>query len=186
MLIVISDLLDISKIEAGKLELVDKPFELSHVLDSVTNMFLNQARRKGINLHYGIHINTPDRLTGDSRRLKQILINLIGNALKFTHRGEIRVFVKSLSQDDNSVTLHFSVQDTGIGIPLEKQEEIFTEFSQVGTVLTREQEGTGLGLSISKRIVEMHGGEIGVESEVGKGSTFWFRIPREQGDTRQE
>jgi signal transduction histidine kinase len=114
----------------------------------------------------------------DEGRITQVLLNLVGNAVKFTEEGEVEIGIRkeslSLPRVDH---LFVWVRDTGIGIPSEKLEEIFTEFSQAGTLLTREQEGTGLGLSISKRIVEMHGGEIGATSEMGKGSTFWFRIP---------
>ena len=112
--------------------------------------------------------------TVDEGRITQILLNLAGNAVKFTEQGEVEIGVRKEESD-----LFFWVRDTGIGIPSEKLEEMFTEFSQAGTLIAREQEGTGLGLSISRHIVEMHGGEVGVESEVGKGSKFWFRIPTE-------
>jgi signal transduction histidine kinase len=119
---------------------------------------------------------------GDRGRLRQIIVNLLGNAIKFTDRGEVVLRVEKAAQIDEDVELHFAVSDTGIGIPKEELKKIFTEFQQVDTAITREFSGTGLGLNITKKFVEMHGGRIWVESELGKGSTFFFSIPLHVND----
>jgi signal transduction histidine kinase len=173
LLALINDVLDLSKMEAGRMELHPSECAIEGCIESVASTIRPLAEEKGLRVATSIE---EDLLTCvvDEGRITQVLLNLAGNAVKFTEEGEVEIGVRR-----DSKGLFVWVRDTGIGIPSEKLEEIFTEFSQVGTVLAREQEGTGLGLSISKRIVELHGGEIGVESELGKGSTFWFRIPME-------
>ena len=175
LLELINDVLDLSKIEAGRMELHPSECAIEGCIESVASTMRPLAEEKGLKVVTSIQEGLPT-CTVDEGRITQVLLNLAGNAVKFAEEGEVEIGVRRQEED-----LLLWVRDTGIGIPSEKLEEIFTEFSQVGTVLTREAEGTGLGLSISKRIVEMHGGEIGVESEMGKGSTFWFRIPMEWG-----
>ncbi len=178
LLKIINDILDFSKIEAGKLELNEEHFDLNKVLESTTEIFSIQALQKKINLHYVIHEDAPLYLKGDGGRLRQILFNLIGNAIKFTQKGEIRIAVNLEDEDHtaNRVTLGFSISDTGTGIPEHKHEKIFEPFSQADSSYTRNFEGTGLGLSIVKRLVELMGGQISVNSQVGKGSTFRFTL----------
>ena len=173
LLALINDVLDLSKIEAGRMELHPSEYAIEGCVESVAATMQPLAEEKGLKVVTSVEDGLPT-CTADEGRITQVLLNLAGNAVKFTKEGEVEIGVR---QEEDG--LFVWVRDTGIGIPLEKLEEIFTEFSQAGTLIAREVEGTGLGLSISKRIVEMHGGEIEVESEVGKGSTFWFRIPRE-------
>ena len=173
LLELINDVLDLSKIEAGRMELHPSECAIEGCVESVASTIRPLAEEKGLKVVTSVEEGLPT-CTVDEGRITQVLLNLAGNAVKFTEEGEVEIGVRRQEED-----LLLWVRDTGIGVPLEKLEEIFTEFSQAGTLLAREQEGTGLGLSISKRIVEMHGGEIGVESKVGKGSTFWFRIPME-------
>ena len=178
LLKIINDILDFSKVEAGKVELNDEEFELDKVLESVINIFKNQASRKGINLHYGIKKETPLNLVGDSGRLRQILFNLIGNSMKFTSTGEIRIMVglDEENRSERTAAISFSVNDTGVGIPSDKLESIFEPFSQVDGSFKRNFDGTGLGLSIVKRFVELLGGHIDVESEEGEGTQFTFTV----------
>ena len=171
LLNLINDVLDLSKIEAGRMDLHPSECVLEGCIESVAAMIRPLAEDKGLRVLTNIEEGLPTCVV-DEGRIMQVLLNLGGNAVKFTEKGEVELGVRKEEEE-----LFVWVRDTGIGIPSEKLEEIFTEFSQAGTLIAREQEGTGLGLSISKRIVELHGGEIGVESEVGKGSTFWFRIP---------
>ncbi|MCK5329568.1 MAG: hypothetical protein KAR36_13285, partial [Candidatus Latescibacteria bacterium] len=163
--------LDLSKIEAGRMELHLSECVLEGCVESVAATIRPLAEEKGLKVLTAIEEVLPT-CTVDEGRMMQVLLNLAGNAVKFTEQGEVEIGVRKEEE-----RLFVWVRDTGIGIPSEKLEEIFTEFSQVDASITRNTEGTGLGLSISKHIVEMHGGEVGVESEVGKGSTFWFRIP---------
>ena len=178
LLQIINDILDFSKVEAGKIELNETPFELNGIIKSVMDIFRAQAGQKEINLHYGIRAGTPLFLNGDSGRLRQILFNLIGNAIKFTNKGEIRVTVMLEEGDPaaDKVPLRFSVSDTGIGIPENKLDKIFDPFSQVDGSYQRNSGGTGLGLSIVKRLVDLMEGSIGADSEVGKGTTFRFTV----------
>jgi len=172
----INDILDLSKIEAGQLELDVSEFNLRELVETTSVTLAQRAHKKGIELLCRVRPEVPNYIRGDPMRLRQILTNLIGNAIKFTEEGEILVNVSVDSMANNEVILHFSVSDTGIGIPKEKQSEIFESFRQVDSSTTRKYGGTGLGLAISKRLVEKMGGKIWVESELGKGSDFHFTI----------
>jgi PAS domain S-box-containing protein len=197
LLTILNDILDFSKIEVGKLELDLLPFSLRQLVDRVLKTFTFHAKEKQVSLHCLIGTETPDALIGDAGRICQILINLIGNALKFTAHGEVTVTIEkvhphALGKLDppvqlalgpgtgNSCPLHFSVQDSGIGIPIEKQKAIFDAFAQADGSTTRKYGGTGLGLSISRKLTELMGGAIWVESEVGRGSTFHFIVQLER------
>lgn len=171
---IINDVLDFSKIEAGKLELEEIPFNLYHTVENFSSSLSIRAEKKGLELISYLAPDVPALVVGDPGRLRQILMNLVGNALKFTHEGEIFIKTEKLSQDKDSIVLKFSVKDTGIGIPKEKQSKIFESFSQADGSTTREYGGTGLGTTISKQLAELMGGTIGIESEPGKGSIFWF------------
>ncbi|HEY6868060.1 MAG TPA: ATP-binding protein [Candidatus Eisenbacteria bacterium] len=174
LLVVINDILDYSKIEAQKLELEAIPFRLRECMRSATEPLVPRAARKGLELTWHVAAQAPDQLVGDPGRLRQILFNLIGNAIKFTDRGAVAVRVALESETDLGVILRVSVTDTGIGIPSQRQGSIFAAFTQVDASATREHGGTGLGLAIAAELVEMMGGRIGVDSEPGRGSTFWF------------
>ena len=171
---IINDVLDFSKIEAGKLDLENIPFNLYHTIDDLASSLSIRADKKGLELISYLEPDVPDLIMGDPGRLRQILMNLVGNALKFTHKGEIFIKGKKLFQDQDKIQLQFSVKDTGIGIPKDKQNKIFESFSQADGSTTRKYGGTGLGTTISKQLVELMGGKIGIESEPDKGSTFWF------------
>ena len=175
LLVIINDILDFSKIESGKLELEEQPFELQVCLEDALDLIAPEATEKELELVYTIEPDVPPLLVGDVTRLRQILVNLLSNALKFTARGEIVVVVSLIEQNQNNLyTIQFSVKDTGIGISPEQQQRLFKSFSQVDTSTTREYGGTGLGLAISKRLTEMMGGHMWVESKLGVGSTFYF------------
>ncbi|MEW5870030.1 MAG: response regulator [Chloroflexota bacterium] len=174
LLKIINNILDLSKIEADKLELEISPFDLDNVLDQLAVSINAQLKDKQIELIYHVAADVPRALVGDSLRLLQVLSNLGGNAVKFTDAGEVVLAITSLSQADRCVTLQFSVRDTGIGIPFEYQERIFDIFTQADSATTRKYGGTGLGLAISKRLIEIMGGELQMESQPGKGSIFSF------------
>jgi signal transduction histidine kinase/HPt (histidine-containing phosphotransfer) domain-containing protein/BarA-like signal transduction histidine kinase len=193
LLTIINDILDFSKIEAGKLELEDHPFELHSCIEEVLDLLAPKAAEKKLELAYIIEDTIPRVLVSDDVRLRQILVNLVGNAIKFTQRGEVVVKVSPSSfgkrsaepgrendtdfvQHPQEWVLHFEVRDTGIGIPAEKQNRLFKSFQQVDVSTTRHYGGTGLGLAISKRLAELMGGNIWVESAAGKGATFHFTI----------
>ncbi|MBI1750756.1 MAG: PAS domain S-box protein [Acidobacteria bacterium] len=176
LLTVINDILDFSKVEAGKLELALAEFHLRDTVADTMKSLAVRANQKGLELAYDVASDVPDRLIGDPGRLRQILINLTGNAIKFTEHGEVVVQVNSEGSEQDGVWLHFAVTDTGIGIPADKQQMIFEAFRQADGSYSRKYEGTGLGLSISTRLVELMGGRIWVESEIGKGSTFQFTV----------
>lgn len=180
LLTLVDDILDYSRIEAGKLELFIKPFQLDDLVRETINLFRIPANAAGLALESNIDVGVPLLLKGDSFRLKQIISNLIGNAIKFTMSGKISLTVKVIGrQNDRVVTLMFRVKDTGIGISPEKIKCLFTRFNQIDNSSTREYGGSGLGLSICKGLIEEMGGEIGVESIVGEGSCFYFSCPFE-------
>ena len=174
LLALVNDLLDFSKIEARKLQLDLVGFNLRDALEDTMRVLAPRAHKKGIELACRIHPEVPDMLLGDPLRLRQIVVNLVGNALKFTDHGEVVLQVEPKSRTEDKVELHFSVRDTGIGIPPEKQRLIFEAFSQADSSTTRRYGGTGLGLAISSQLVELMGGNISVESQPGVGSTFSF------------
>ena len=174
LLTIINDILDFSKIEAGRLELEKVPFDLRHGLDAHIRNLAFRARKKGLSLSCEFAENVPHQLLGDPVRLNQIVINLVGNAIKFTEQGGITVRVAAETLDQHAALLHFSVADSGIGIPADKLASIFDSFSQVDASVTRKYGGTGLGLAICKRLVDLMGGEIWVKSQPGKGSIFHF------------
>jgi len=174
LLTVINDVLDFSKIEAGKLSMESIHFELRESLGEAMKAFSYRAHQKGLELIYDVESDVPETLIGDPGRVRQIMVNLTGNAIKFTERGEVFVSVRKESETPDSVVLHFAVQDTGIGVPREKQSTIFEAFSQADGSMSRKYGGTGLGLTICTRLVQMMEGRIWVESESGKGSIFHF------------
>ena len=174
LLTVINDILDFSKIEAGKIDLESVDFNLRDSLESTLKTVALRADEKGLELLCEVAPEVPEVVCGDSTRLRQVVINLVGNAIKFTDSGEITVRVQTESREASRCVLHITVSDTGVGIPEEKRELIFAPFSQADTSTTRKYGGTGLGLTISTRLVEMMGGKIWVESEVGRGSQFHF------------
>ncbi len=180
LLELLNDILDLSKIEADRIEVEDIEFDLRLTVEGITDTLAPKAFTKGLELVCMIHHRVPSLLRGDPTRLRQILINLAGNGIKFTEKGEVVIRVVPESETEDQVTLLFSVTDTGIGIPKNKQERIFESFTQVDGSTNRKYGGTGLGLSISKRLVELMGGRIGMESEVGKGSHFWFTVSYEK------
>jgi PAS domain S-box-containing protein len=176
LLQLINDILDFSKIEAGKMELEALDFDLTSLLEDFAAIMAVKASEKGVEFICAANPDVPSALQGDPGRLRQILTNLAGNALKFTKQGEVSVRVSLESQTDDGVHLHFSVKDTGIGIPPDKLDRLFAKFSQVDASTTRQYGGTGLGLAISKQLAELMDGSIGVNSEPGHGSEFWFTV----------
>ena len=176
LLTLINDILDFSKIEAGKLELDEIEFDVRHVVEDVLELLAVRAVAKDLEITLVIEPDVVTRVTGDPGRLRQILSNLIGNAVKFTQQGEVRVHIDRREARDDAVRLRFQIADTGIGIAAHHLSKLFNSFSQVDTSMSRQYGGTGLGLAICKQLVHLMGGEIGVESEAGQGSTFWFII----------
>jgi len=188
LLTVINDILDFSKIESGNMELEMISFDLRECIEAVLDLFSTKAAAIGLDLVYEIDPQVPSQIVGDSQRLRQILLNLVGNAIKFTHQGEILVSVMlSKIRNDQQLELRFAIQDTGIGIAEDMLHKLFVAFSQVDSSHTRKYGGTGLGLIISQRLVKLMGGEIGVESTVGQGSCFYFTMIAKAGTqvTRQ-
>ncbi len=171
---IINDILDFSKIEAGKLTIEQTDFELDKVLDNVANLISDKATAKSLELVFDIDPQIPRQLNGDSLRLGQILINYANNAVKFTDKGEIVVSGRLLADDGDTIRVRFAVRDTGIGLTPEQRERLFKSFQQADTSTSRKYGGTGLGLAIAKQLAELMNGEVGVDSEYGKGSTFWF------------
>jgi len=174
LLAIINDILDFSKIEAGHLELEVLDFDLRTTVEDVTDMLAVRAHDKGLELSCLVYPDVPALLCGDPGRLRQILINLAGNAIKFTERGEVFIRVTREEETDRDITVKFSVTDTGIGIPEDQENFLFKSFTQADASITRKYGGTGLGLAISKQLAELMGGRMGVESKEAKGSTFWF------------
>ena len=174
LLSLINDVLDFSKIDAGKLELEAIEFDLETVLDETIDIVATRAESKGIELITELSAEAHEGVRGDPGRLRQVLVNLVNNAVKFTDRGEIVVRVHRVAREENRALLRFEIADTGIGIPKERLAQLFQSFTQVDASTTRKYGGSGLGLVIAKRLAEAMGGEIGVESELGRGSTFWF------------
>jgi signal transduction histidine kinase/CheY-like chemotaxis protein len=179
LLTIINDILDFSKIDAGQMELDPAPFVLSDSIEDVATLVSSKVAEKDLELIVRVDPKLPEMFVGDVGRIRQITTNLVGNAVKFTEKGHIFINIEkdqTAPKNDESISIKFSIEDTGIGIPEEKCNQVFKKFSQADTSATRKHEGTGLGLSISSSLVELMGGHIGVKSEVGKGSTFWFTI----------
>ncbi|MBC7367199.1 MAG: CHASE domain-containing protein [Undibacterium sp.] len=179
LLSLINDILDFSKIESGKMDTENEPFSIRECVESTLDLLAPRAAQKGLDLLYEIADGVPREIRGDITRVRQILVNLTGNALKFTERGEVEVSVRPGVQEGGLPELLFAVRDTGIGIPLEAQGRLFTSFTQVDASTTRKFGGSGLGLAISKRLAEIMGGRMWVESEAGRGSTFYFTVRAE-------
>ena len=177
LLAVVNGVLDFSKIEAGKLELEQAPFDVQACVEEAINMVAIMAADRALDLACVFDPALPARLIGDMTRVRQVLVNLLSNAIKFTHEGDVFVSVAAQALDDAHYQLRFSVADTGVGIPADRMQDIFTPFSQLGAATYRRYGGTGLGLAISRRLVALMGGQIWVESQIGVGSTFSFTIP---------
>jgi two-component system sensor histidine kinase/response regulator len=186
LLILINDILDFSKIESGKLEFEEIGFDLRYVVEGVGEMMAPNVQAKRIEFTCFVDPDCEVGLLGDPERLRQVLVNLSGNAIKFTDKGNVDIHAAMVRDEDNQVLIRFAISDTGIGIPQERQAAVFSSFTQVDGSTTRRFGGSGLGLSISKRLVELMGGQMGLESEEGKGSTFWFTIPFGKQDKRQK
>jgi len=181
LLDIINDVLDFSKIEAGKLEMETLDFDLARLMEDLGGSLSARAEEKGLELLCAADPETPTRLRGDPGRLRQILANLAGNAIKFTHEGEVVVMGWAVEETEETLLLRFSVRDTGIGIPADHLDRLFDEFRQADASINRKYGGTGLGLAISRRLVGQMGGHIGVESTVGEGSEFWFTVRLKKG-----
>jgi signal transduction histidine kinase len=177
LLDVVNDILDFSKIEAGKLQLENSDFDLQELIGEVMDLFAHRVQSKQVELASNILEGVPTHLRGDVTRLRQILVNLVGNAVKFTEQGEIVLSVSHVEEKADQVTLRLAVKDTGLGIAPSVQEKIFEAFSQADGSTTRKFGGTGLGLTIVKQLVRLMNGTVGVESTLGNGSTFWLKIP---------
>ncbi len=177
LLALIDDILDFSRIDSGKLVVESKEFNLREMLDDVVRIMATQAQSKNLDLAHLICPSIPGMVIGDSRRIRQLLLNLCGNAIKFTSSGEIGIYINLIQTHGDDIRLRFEVKDTGIGIPDEAKERIFEAFSQADATTTRKYGGTGLGLTICKQLVNVLGGELGVDSVIGQGSVFWFELP---------
>jgi len=182
LMVIINDILDFSKAEAGHLELEPIPFDLESSAYKITQLLSTQAEEKGLELILHYSYDCPRHLMADAGRIRQILVNLVTNAIKFTEKGHILIEISCLGQTQGEANIQISVQDTGIGIPLEVQNELFKPFTQADSSTTREYGGTGLGLAICKQIIKLMGGDIGVKSTVGEGTTFWvtMTLPMEE------
>ncbi len=185
LLEIINVILDFSKIDSGKLELERAAFDLREELGETMKSLAYRAHSKGLELAWSIDADMPNVVVGDRTRLRQVIVNLVGNAIKFTHQGEVVLRVHCQSSSDGEVVARFAVTDTGIGIPEEKQSLIFEAFSQVDASTERQFGGTGLGLAISSRLVDSMDGQIGVESRVGRGSNFYFTTRFSRSDDDQ-
>lgn len=176
LMVIINDILDISKMESGIIELENLPITIKEIAENVINLQSEKAKEKGLKLLLSIGDGVPESVLGDSTRISQILINLIGNALKFTNKGFVELIISETTRKDNETLLKFSVIDTGIGIEKDQLENIFERFTQAESSTTRVYGGTGLGLNICQKLVELHNGKIELKSEIGKGSEFSFEI----------
>ena len=174
LLTIINDILDYAKIEAGKIEFEQIPFKVDEMVRGILAMFLNKVKEKNIKLLKQINSNVPDYLIGDPGRIRQIILNFLSNAFKFTENGSITVSIEYISGKNKKCTLKFSIIDTGIGIPVESQKKLFEKFTQADESTTRKYGGTGLGLAICKNLAVQMGGDVGLISKKGEGSTFWF------------
>lgn len=183
LLLLINNILDIAKIEEGKLELEPALFDLADTVSKIITMFSYGASQKGLQLELRLDTDVPLHLKGDNGCLSQIIVNLLGNAVKFSDKGFVRLHISKDAEDEHHASLRFTVIDSGIGIAADKLERIFEPFTQVDGSITRKYGGTGLGLTISKKLVNLMGGEIGVESSEGTGTTFWFTLPLEKQTT---
>jgi signal transduction histidine kinase/ligand-binding sensor domain-containing protein/CheY-like chemotaxis protein len=187
LLSILNDILDFSKVEAGKLEIVPAPFRVADTIEDACSIFSNGAHSKGIELTWEIANDVPEWLECDAGRIRQVLLNLVGNAIKFTHRGEVRISASAETATNSEwVDLHFTVSDTGIGIPEESRASIFEAFRQADGSTSRTYGGTGLGLTISSRLVELMGGKISVQSETGRGSAFRFWVKAQRTEPTAE
>ncbi|MCP5005538.1 MAG: PAS domain S-box protein, partial [Planctomycetes bacterium] len=186
LLTIINDILDFSKIEAGKMEMENIAFDMRVTVEGIIDIFAVKAEEKELEFCCFIDPEVPSLLRGDPGRLRQVLINFANNAIKFTNDGEVGINVSLAEETDSHVTVRVDVRDTGVGIPADRMNRLFKSFSQVDTSTTRKFGGTGLGLVISKQIVKLMGGRIGVESEEGKGSTFWFTVVLEKQPLDQQ
>jgi signal transduction histidine kinase/ligand-binding sensor domain-containing protein/CheY-like chemotaxis protein len=179
LLTILNDILDFSKIEAGKLDIENLELDLRANVEDVGSIMAFQAAAKGLELIVNVRPETPEHVLGDPQRIRQCLLNLVGNAIKFTQSGEVVLEVGAIGQRDGRAIVHFEVSDTGMGIPQPTLDKLFMPFTQADSSTTRKFGGTGLGLSIVRKLVEMMGGKVGAQSELGKGSTFWFTLPLE-------
>jgi two-component system sensor histidine kinase/response regulator len=186
LLTVIDDILDFSKLEAGKLQVDETPFDLRDVLEEVVSLLAPSAHDRKLELLLRVAPLTPRRVVGDAVRIKQVLTNFLGNAIKFTHQGYIVVDVSVKEERAEGLIVRFAVEDTGIGIPEDKRVHIFDDFAQADASTSRRYGGTGLGLSISKKLVELMGGSVGVRSTLGHGSSFWFLLPLKTAAAQSE
>jgi signal transduction histidine kinase/CheY-like chemotaxis protein len=177
LLTVINDILDFSKLEAGKLEIESTPFNLHQVIEDVNEMLAPQTEGRDLDLVLEYPASLPQRFIGDGGRIRQVVTNLVGNAIKFTASGQVLITARCEARGAEKATMRVLIQDTGAGIPPDKIDRLFRKFSQVDGSITRKYGGTGLGLAISKQLLELMGGSLGVDSRVGEGSTFWFELP---------
>jgi two-component system sensor histidine kinase/response regulator len=182
LLTILNDILDFSKIEAGKLDIEHLELDLRSNVDDVGSIMAFQAAAKSLELVVNVHPEVPERVFGDPQRIRQCLLNLVGNAIKFTPSGEVVLEVCCVGRQDGRALVHFEVRDTGIGIPEQSLDRLFQPFTQADSSTTRRFGGTGLGLSIVRKLVEMMGGQVGAHSQPGKGSTFWFTLPLEPAE----
>ena len=186
LLTVLNDILDFTKLEAGKLALVDRDFDLPGLIESVASLQGSRARAKGLELNANVAPDLPRYFRADADRLRQVLSNLVGNAITFTETGAISIDVHRLSEIGDTFWIHVTVSDTGIGIAPEVQRKLFSDFTQADATIARRFGGTGLGLSISKRLIDQMGGRIGLESQQNRGSVFWFEVPLKRGEAPAE